>query len=268
MNIGVCGAAGRMGRRIIALGHEHPQMQISGAFERVGHPDIGKDAGELAGVGKIGVPLADDISAVLGGCDVLVDFSDPAASVANIAKAAAMHKAIVVGTTGFTAEQTAEIRRTGSATRCLIAPNMSLGVNLLFDLVARAARMLGDSYHVEIIEAHHSLKKDSPSGTANKLAAVAAEALGRDLDRDGVYGRKGIVGPRQQNEIGVFAVRGGDIVGEHTVMFVTNGERLELTHRAHSRDALAKGAVAAAVWLYAQPDGIYDMQDMLGIKAR
>ncbi len=267
MKIGVCGAAGRMGRRIIALGHEHPQVEISGAFERAGHPDIGKDAGESAGVGKIGVLLADDLSSVLGGCDMLVDFSEPGASVANVTMAASVNKAIVVGTTGFTAEQMAEIRRVGSTTRCLVAPNMSLGVNLLFDLVARAARMLGDSYHVEIIEAHHAMKKDSPSGTAIKLASIAAEALGRDLDRDGVYGRKGIVGPRENREIGVFAVRAGDIVGDHTVMFVTNGERLELTHRAHSRDALAKGAIEAAVWLYAQPSGFYDMQDMLGIRA-
>ncbi len=268
MKIGVSGAAGRMGRRIVALGHEHPHVRICGALERPGHPDIGKDVGELAGVGKIGVTLSDDAIAVLGACDVLIDFSDPDASVANVNAAAAAKKAIVVGTTGFTPEQMVEIRRTGSTTRCLVAPNMSLGVNLLFDLVARAAKILGDSYHVEIIEAHHALKKDSPSGTANKLAAVAAQALGRDLDQDGVYGRKGILGPRKQNEIGVFAVRAGDIVGEHTVMFVTNGERLELTHRAHSRDAFAKGALEAAVWLHSQPKGVYDMQDMLGIKER
>ena len=255
-----------MGRRITALGHEHPQITISGAIERVGHPDIGKDAGELAGIGKIGVAVSDDVASVLAGCDVLVDFSDPAAAVANVTTAASMKKAVVVGTTGLSSDQTARIRQAGCTTRCLISPNMSMGVNLLFDVVAKVAKSLGDSYHVEIVEAHHAMKKDSPSGTANKLAAVIAEAMDRDLDKDGVYGRKGIVGARTTKEIGVLAVRGGDIVGEHTVMFITNGERLELTHRAHSRDAFAKGAIEAAVWICSQPEGIYDMQDMLGIR--
>jgi len=159
-----------------------------------------------------------------------------------------------------------EIADCGSRTRCLVAPNMSMGVNLLFSLAGTVARALGDVYDVEIIEAHHNLKKDAPSGTANKLAEIISQELGRDLDAVGVFGRKGMVGERKPAEIGVFAVRGGDIVGEHTVMFVTGGERIELIHRAHSRDAFAKGAIEAALWLVSQPNGVYDMQDKLGLK--
>jgi 4-hydroxy-tetrahydrodipicolinate reductase len=177
-----------------------------------------------------------------------------------------MSKAVVVGTTGFSEEQKKDIAEYGSRTRCLVAPNMSMGVNLLFSLAGSVARALGDGYDVEIVEAHHKMKKDAPSGTAKKLAEIISEALDRDLQSVGVYGRQGIVGERKPSEIGVLAVRGGDIVGEHTVMFVTGGERIELIHRAHSRDAFAKGAVQAALWLVSQPNGVYDMQDMLGLK--
>ena len=162
MKLAVFGAAGRMGRRIVALGHEHPQVSISGAIERTGHPDLGKDAGELAGLGKIGVAVTDDAASVLAGCDVMVDFSDPRAALTNVATAATMKKGVVVGTTGFTNEQMAQLRQAGGTTRCLIAPNMSQGVNLLFDLVAKVAKSLGDSYHVEIVESHHAMKKDAP----------------------------------------------------------------------------------------------------------
>lgn len=268
MKIAVCGAAGRMGRRIIALAHEHPELEISGALESAAHLNQGSDSGELAGIGRIGVPITSDVDEVLKECDVLVDFSSPGVSVANIKAAAAAGKAIVVGTTGFSEEQKKEISEYAQRTRCLVAPNMSMGVNVLFNLAAIVAGALGDSYDVEIIEAHHKLKKDAPSGTADKLAQVISKALDRDLSQVGVYGRKGIVGERTPKEIGVMAVRGGDIVGEHTVMFITGGERIELIHRAHSRDALAKGALQAALWLYSQPPGLYDMQDVLGLKAR
>ncbi len=268
MKIAVCGAAGRMGKRIIALAHEHPELEISGAVESPTSPAQGSDAGELAGIGKLGVPITSDVSDVLKKCDVLVDFSSPAVSVANIKAAASSGKAIVVGTTGFSEEQKKQIGEYAQQTRCLVAPNMSVGVNLLFNIAAIVAGALGDSYDVEIIEAHHKLKKDAPSGTADKLAQIIAKALDRDLGEVGVYGRKGIVGERTPKEIGVMAVHGGDIVGDHTVMFITGGERIELTHRAHSRDALAKGAVQAALWLYSQPPGLYDMQDVLGLGAR
>ncbi len=267
MKIAVCGAAGRMGKRILALAHEHPDMEITGALEWSGSPTQGSDAGEVAGIGRLGVQITGDVSEVLKGCDVLVDFSSPDSSVANIKAAAAAGKAIVVGTTGFSEAQKKEISESAMKTRCLVAPNMSMGVNVLFNLAEIVARVLGDTYDVEIIEAHHKLKKDAPSGTAVKLAQIIAHALGRNLQEAGVYGRKGIVGERTAQEIGVMAVRGGDIVGEHTVMFVTGGERIELIHRAHSRDALAKGAIQAALWVISQPPGLYDMQDVLGLKA-
>jgi len=266
MKIVVSGAAGRMGKRILALAHEHPKMEITGALEAPQNPVQGKDAGENAGLGNIGVPITSDVEEALKNCDVLVEFSAPGVSVDHIRAAADMGRAIVVGTTGFSSEQRKEIEEKGPLTRCLVAPNMSMGVNLLFSLAGSVSRALGADYDVEIIEAHHKMKKDAPSGTANKLAEVISEALGRNLHDVGVYGRQGIVGERKPSEIGVMAVRGGDIVGEHTVMFVTNGERIELVHRAHSRDAFAKGAIQAALWLVSQPNGLYEMRDVLGLK--
>ncbi len=266
MNIAVSGAAGRMGKRILALAHENPECKISGAMEFAQSPLLGRDAGENAGIGHIGVPMTSDVHEILRHCDVLVDFSTPSASVANAEAAAALGKAIVIGTTGFSEDQKTALVAAGSRTRCLVAPNMSVGVNLLFKIVESVAQALGPDYDVEIVEAHHRMKKDAPSGTADKFAQIVAKALGRDLKTAGVYGRQGQVGERTPQEIGVMALRGGDIVGEHTVMFVTGGERIELIHRAHSRDALARGAVRAALWLVSQPNGVYDMQDVLGLK--
>jgi len=266
MKIAVSGAAGRMGKRILALAHEHPQMEITGALDAPHSPAQGKDAGENAGLGHIGVPITSDTREVLSNCDVLIDFSSPGPSLEHIKAASEMGKAIVVGTTGFSPDQRKEIEEKGPLTRCLVAPNMSMGVNLLFSLAGTVARTLGDSYDVEIIEAHHKMKKDAPSGTASKLAEVISEALGRDIQEVGVYGRQGMVGERKPSEIGVMAVRGGDIVGEHTVMFVTDGERIELVHRAHTRGAFAKGAIQAALWLVSQPNGLYEMRDVLGLK--
>lgn len=266
MRVAVTGAAGRMGKRIVALANEHPDIEVSGALEFRDHPCVGLDAGEVAGIGKINVPISAHIEEVLDNCDVLIDFSTPSVSVANVQAAAARGKAIVVGTTGFSEDQRKDLHAAGVRTRCLIAPNMSMGVNLLFSVAESVARALGPEYDVEIVEAHHKMKKDAPSGTADKLAQVIARALGRDLGTAGVYGRHGQVGERKSDEIGVMALRGGDIVGEHTVMFVTTGERIELIHRAHSRDAFAKGAVQAALWLVSKPQGIYDMQDVLGLK--
>jgi 4-hydroxy-tetrahydrodipicolinate reductase len=266
MKIAVSGAAGRMGRRILALAHEHADCEISGALEAPGNPFLGKDAGELAGIGSIGIPVTSDRDRTIQGCDVLIDFSSPAASIANAESAAAFGKALVVGTTGFAEDQKQALLTAGAGTRCLVAPNMSMGVNLLFKVVQGVAQALGADYDVEIVEAHHNMKKDAPSGTADKLAQIIAGAMGRDLRQVGVYGRQGQVGQRTRDEIGVMALRGGDIVGEHTVMFVTGGERIELIHRAHSRDAFARGAIRAALWLPSQPNGIYDMQDVLGLK--
>lgn len=268
MKVAVSGAAGRMGKRILALCHAHPDIEITGALEAAGHPNLGKDAGENAGIGTLHVPITDNVSDLLKNADVLIDFSAPEASLANVNAAAEAGKAIVVGTTGFSEEQRAVIGKVGPTTRCLVAPNMSMGVNVLFKLVDLVSRVLGNDYDVEIVEAHHRMKKDSPSGTANKLAEIIAGALKRDLGSSGVYGRHGLVGARKPDEIGIMAVRGGDIVGDHTVMFITNGERIELTHRAHSRDALARGGVQAALWLVSQPNGMYDMHDVLGLKEK
>jgi len=255
-----------MGKRILALGHEHPEIEIAGALEAPGHPSLGKDSGEQAGIGPLKVPITSDVAKVLATCDVLIEFSSPQASVEHVKAAADAGKAIVVGTTGFSESQKKELLDAGIRTKCLVAPNMSMGVNLLFKLTDSVARALGHDYDVEIVESHHRMKKDAPSGTAAKLAEIIAAALHRDLEAVSVYGRKGIVGERKPEQIGIAALRGGDIVGEHTVMFVTNGERIELTHRAHSRDAFAKGAIQAALWLASQPNGVYDMQDVLGLK--
>ncbi len=267
MKAAVSGAGGRMGKRIIALAHAHPDIDISGALDAPGCPDMGKDAGEAAGIGALGVPITDDTASVVAGCDVLIDFSSPEASVEHVKAAADAGKAIVVGTTGLSQEQREEMAASARNTRVVFAPNMSMGVNLLFNLVERVASALGDAYDVEIVEAHHNMKKDAPSGTAVRISEIIAETLNRDIDEVGVYGRKGLIGRRTPEEIGVMALRGGDIVGEHTVMFATTGERIELIHRAHSRDAFAKGAVQAALWLVSQPNGLYDMQDVLGLKA-
>jgi 4-hydroxy-tetrahydrodipicolinate reductase len=202
---------------------------------------------------------------VIKNCDVLVDFSAPEASVANAEAAVKFGKAIVIGTTGFSDEQRSRLAKAGESIPCLIAPNMSRGVNLLFSIVGQVAKVLGPEYDVEIIEAHHKMKKDAPSGTADKLARIVADALERNLEEVGVYGRKGLA-PRKQNDIGIMTLRGGDIVGEHTVMFVTNGERIELTHRAHSRDALASGGIQGALWIFGREKGLYDMIDVLGLK--
>jgi 4-hydroxy-tetrahydrodipicolinate reductase len=267
MKIAVSGAAGRMGKRILALIHENPNAQIGAALEAQGHPELGADAGQVAGIGSIGVEISGDVEKALEQCDVLIDFSSPAATLNHLKAAVENGKAMVIGTTGFSAEQKKEIESLGPRTRCLIAPNMSKGVNLLFSLVGTIARALGDAYDVEIVESHHKMKKDAPSGTAVKLAEIIAKSRELDIADVGVYGRQGVVGERKPQEIGVMALRGGDIVGEHTIMFVTNGERIEVTHRAHSRDALASGAVQAALWLASKPNGLYDMQDVLGLEA-
>lgn len=262
----VSGAAGRMGKRIIALANDNEALEVSGALEAPENPYLGKDAGEVVGVGFLGVKVTDDYKDAIRGCDVIIDFSSPEATARNVGEACETGKAIVIGTTGLSDDQREAVVKAGSKIRCLMAPNMSLGVNLLFNLVEKVASVLGDDYDIEIIESHHNLKKDSPSGTAAKLAEIVATTLKRDLAEVGVYGRHGIVGARKPKEIGIMAVRAGDIVGEHTVMFVTNGERIELTHKAHSRDALAKGAVQAALWIVNQPAGLYDMRDVLGLR--
>jgi len=262
----VCGAGGRMGGRIITLLSRDEGITLVGAVERPGHPLLGKDIGEALGLGTLGVNLVDDLSKVLDMGDVVIDFTHIDSALRHIKMAMAVSKAIVVGTTGFDEGRMEEVRRLAEGGKCLVAPNMSVGVNLLFKLAYDVARILGDDFDVEILEAHHNQKKDAPSGTAVKLGQQVASALGRDLSSISVYGRKGMVGARTKEEIGMQVIRGGDIVGEHTVFFIGTGERIELTHRAMSRDNFARGAIRAALWLVNQPNGLYDMQDVLGLK--
>jgi 4-hydroxy-tetrahydrodipicolinate reductase len=262
----VTGAAGRMGERVLTLAHDAGDFQIVGATERPGHPAIGRDVGEVAGIGAIGVKVHNSLSEVLSGADVIIDFTAPEASISHLRAASDAGVAIVVGTTGLNKEQLEEARRLAAKMSCVISPNMSVGVNVLFRVLKEVARFLGDDYEVEITEAHHHFKKDAPSGTALKMAQVVAEARGWDLEQVGIYGRKGIVGERPAKQIGVHTVRAGDIVGEHTVLFGTMGERVEITHRAHSRDNFARGALRAARFAVQAPKGLHDMADVLGLK--
>jgi 4-hydroxy-tetrahydrodipicolinate reductase len=264
----VAGAAGRMGKRLITLIREGKDLELVGAVERPGHPDLGRDAGDVAGLGAIGVPLGDQIGAALKGADVLLDFTAPSAAMHDLEAASRAGVAAVVGTTGLSDADLARAKTLCAAIPCVQSPNMSVGVNALYGIVAEVARTLGDGYDIEITEAHHHFKKDAPSGTAERIAQVIARALGRELKEVGAYGRHGIVGERPAQEIAIHAIRAGDIVGEHTILFGGMGERIEITHRAHSRDNFAWGALRAAAWVVGKPSGLYDMLDVLGLKRR
>jgi 4-hydroxy-tetrahydrodipicolinate reductase len=266
VRIAVAGVRGRMGSRIASLAAEHGEIELSGAFELPGHEDIGKDIGELLGMGASGVRLAGSVEEVLDLSDVIVDFTTTGSTLRNLEVASEAGKAMVVGTTGFAKEELAHVRSFANRTPCVFAYNMSLGVNLLLKVLGDIAGALGEDYDVEIVEAHHRLKKDAPSGTAIRMAEVIAAALGRDLDEAAVYARKGIIGERKKDEIGIQTVRAGDIVGEHTVIFGGLGERIEVTHRASSRDTFVRGALRAALWIHGRPAGLYDMLDVLGLK--
>lgn len=266
INVVVAGAAGRMGSRIIGVINETDGVALSGAFEHPQSPLVGKDAGQAAGIGETGIKISGSVDEAVKTGDVLIDFTIPVATMANLKKAASSGIAMVIGTTGFSKEDLGEIEKTAKNMRCVMAPNMSVGVNVMFKIAAEMAKILGNEYDIEVIEAHHRLKKDAPSGTAMGLAKRLAETTGRDLDKTAVYARKGIIGERTDEEIGIQTIRAGDITGDHTVLFGGIGERLELTHRAHNRDNFARGAVRAAKWIVNQSAGLYDMQDVLGIK--
>jgi len=263
-NIIVAGAAGRMGSRIVAL-HREAGLRLAGALEAPGHQALGRDAGEVAGAGVLGVPLTADVAAAITRDRVLIEFSVPEASLEHLRLVARAGARAVIGTTGFSAAQREEIATLARQAAILVAPNMSVAVTLAFSLLRTMAKALGDDYDVEITEVHHRYKKDAPSGTAVRMAEIVAEALGRDLRKVGVYGREGLPGERSGKEIGVMSLRSGDVVGEHTVSFGTLGERLELTHRAHSRDTFARGALRAVRWIAGRGPGLYSMHDVLGI---
>jgi 4-hydroxy-tetrahydrodipicolinate reductase len=260
----VTGAAGRMGTQIVRLVRAAEGLALAGAVERPG-PAVGQDAGALAGIGAVGVAIVDDLAKALPGADVVVDFTSHEASARHAEACAEAGVALVVGSTGFTPEAKARVAAAARRVPVVLSPNMSVGVNVLFELVRQAAAVLGDAYDVEIVEIHHNKKRDAPSGTAVRLGEVAAEALGRDPKDALAYARHGILGERPPWQIGVQTLRGGDVVGEHTVYFCGEGERLELTHRATSRDQFARGAVRAARWIAGRPAGHYDMADVLGL---
>lgn len=259
----VNGASGRMGRLITQGVAQQTDMEIVGAIEYPAHPQIGSDVGVVAGIGELGVPITGELGDVLDSGDVVIEFSQPEATLQHLRQVADADKAMIIATTGFNPEELATVRELAAKIRCVMAPNMSLGVNVMIQALELIAKALGDDYNVEIIEAHHNHKADSPSGTALRLAETVATALGRDLAEVGVYGRHGIVGPRSQKEIGVHAVRGGDIAGEHTVLFATEGEQLSVVHRAHSPEAFAKGAIRAARWVLDAPRGLHDVSEVL-----
>ncbi len=263
----VCGAAGRMGRLIVNLLRETPDAVLAGAVEAAGQASLGQDAGAVAGGGPLGVKITADYVSVASPDTVTLDFTVAPAALAHLRTAVEKQAAIVIGTTGFSAEERSEAERLAPRTRALIAPNMSVGVNVLLKLVTDAARLLGPAFDPEVVEIHHRMKVDAPSGTAIALARAVASALGRDLETAGVYGRQGMIGKRKDEEVGVLAARGGDVVGDHTVYFLGLGERIELTHRSQSRDCLARGAIRAGLWLAKQKaPGLYTMADVLGLR--
>jgi 4-hydroxy-tetrahydrodipicolinate reductase len=261
----VCGVGGRMGSAVVRAVTQTPAVHLAAAVDKPGSGRVGKDAGEVAGAGTLGIEVSDNIQPYLKNRAVIIDFTHPEASLGYLRAAAKNATPIVIATTGFDSAELAEIKRLARRAPTLLSANTSLGVNVLISLLGKVARLLGEDYDVEIIETHHRFKKDAPSGTALALGRSVAAALDRDLDKVGINGRKGIVGERSKKEIALLSVRAGDIVGEHTVIFGGIGERLEFTHRAHSRDTFAHGAIRAAQWLAKQKPGLYGMQDVLGL---
>ncbi len=261
----VIGVAGRMGKTIVSCLEDTDGVVLAGGTEASGSPNIGKDVGELSGVGKNNIIIDSDLDKLIPACDAIIDFTTPESTMTTLEFAVKYNKALIIGTTGLNSDQKQTLKEKSANIRCVFAPNMSIGVNVLFKTVKDLAKTMGDAYDVEIVEAHHKFKKDAPSGTAVRLSEIAAEALGRNLDTDGIYGRKGMSSGRGAKEIGIHTVRAGDIVGEHRVMFGGMGETLEISHRAQSRDTFARGSIAAAKWVVDQPPGLYDMQDVLGL---
>lgn len=266
LRVGICGAAGRMGKTILEVCHETKGVVIGAAIEYKGSPMIGADAGEQAGLGKLGIAIVDDIASVADQFDVLIDFTLAASVPENVKKCRAVGKNMIIGTTGLSDEQKKIISDAARDIAIVFAPNMSIGVNLCFKLLEQAAKVIGEDADIEIIEAHHREKKDAPSGTSLRMGEVVANVLGRNLKDCAIYGREGITGPRDKKNIGFETIRAGDIVGEHTVMFATSGERVEISHKATSRKTFAAGAVRAAQWVSAKKSGLFDMQDVLGLK--
>ncbi len=265
LRIAVVGVSGRMGLCLVKAAVLSEQTGLTVAVSRPESDVIGKDAGELAGIGSIDVQVVGDLATVVDQFDVLIDFTRPEPSIAYIDICRQAGKKVVIGTTGYSDEQKAAINEAAKDIAIVLAPNMSVGVNLSLKLLEMTAKVMGDYTDIEVIEAHHRHKVDAPSGTALRMGEVIADALGRDLKDCAIYGREGDTGERDRKTIGFSTIRAGDIVGEHTVMFADEGERIEITHKASSRMTFANGAVRAAVWLKDKDSGLYDMQDVLGL---
>jgi 4-hydroxy-tetrahydrodipicolinate reductase len=265
VKVAIAGAGGRMGRALLDEVLRASDLRLAAALEQTGHAAVGRDAGLLAGA-PCGVAIADDVAGALPGCDVLIDFTRAEAAAANLAACRKQGVRMVIGTTGFSEAQKREIADAARDIAIVMSPNFSVGVNVAFRLLETAAAALGEGYDVEIMEAHHRHKVDAPSGTALRMGEVVAKALGRDLDKAAVYGREGVTGERKSETIGFATVRGGDLVGDHTVMFIGAGERLEISHRASSRANFAAGALRAARFAATKKSGLYDMGDVLGFK--
>ncbi len=266
VRIAIAGAAGRMGKSLITACGGTEGVAVTAAVEQNGAPAVGADAGELAGLPRLGVAVKDALAETVGDFDLLIDFTRPQPTLDHLEICRRHGKRMVIGTTGFDVRQRSRVEEAAKEMPIVLAPNMSIGVNLSLKLLEMAAKVLGDDVDIEVIEAHHRHKVDAPSGTALRMGEVVAKALGRDLKECGVYERYGHTGERDRKTIGFSTIRAGDIVGEHTVMFAADGERLEIGHKASSRMTFANGAVRAALWLTGKPAGLYDMQDVLGLK--
>lgn len=264
--IAVMGAAGRMGKALIEAVQQTPGADLTAAVHRPDSTLLGVDAGELVALGRIGVPLSGDLTKVADEFDVLIDFTHPTVTLKNLAFCRKAGKAMIIGTTGFSVEERQLLAEAGKDIPIVFAANFSVGVNLCLKLLDTAARVLGDDVDIEITEAHHRHKVDAPSGTAIRMGEVIADALGRDLKEVAVYGREGQTGARDRQTIGFATIRAGDIVGDHTVLFAADGERVEITHKASSRMTFARGAVRAALWLEGREASLYDMQDVLDLR--
>ena len=264
--IAVAGAAGRMGRALVQAVSQDPATILAVATDRHGSSLIGADAGELAGIGKLGVLVSDSLADAAAEFDVLIDFTSPASTIDHIETCRAYGKGIVIGTTGLSDEQKQQLKDAGRDIPVVFAPNMSVGVNLIFKLLETAARVMGEESDIEIVEAHHRHKVDAPSGTALHMGEIIAETLGRDLKKCAIYGREGHTGARGSETIGFSTIRGGDIVGEHNAMFIAEGERVEIGIRSASRATYANGAVRGAKWLSTKTCGLFDMQDVLELR--
>ncbi len=264
LKVAIAGSSGRMGRALLEAVLRAADLKLAAALEVKGNAAVGRDAGELAG-SPCGVKVSDDAATVLAGCDVLIDFTRPEGTAAHLAACRKQGVRMVIGTTGFSESQKKEIAGAARDIAIVMSPNFSVGVNVAFRLIEVAAGALGQGYDVEIVEAHHRHKVDAPSGTALRMGEVVAQALGRDLKQHAVYGREGVTGERKDETIGFATVRGGDLVGDHSVMFLGAGERLEISHRASSRANFAGGALRAARFAVQQKNGLFDMADVLGL---